>query len=83
MVYASQWARVSQIFEFVERSMDKLQVKGRNRGRVFNFRSGRLHAGYLWCYLVKLPNFKLKTQPEQLTGFRLSLLLKIQMQYIQ
>ncbi len=43
--------------------MDKLQL---NLGRVFNFRSGHLHAAPLWCYRVKLPNLDLKTQPKQL-----------------
>jgi hypothetical protein len=37
-------------------------------GRVFNFRSGHLHAVHLWCYQVKLPNLKLKTWPRQLLG---------------
>ncbi len=55
-------------------SMDKLQLTGRNLGRVFNFRSGHLHAVHLWCYTLKLPNLKLNTQPKQFLG---SLLLDI------
>jgi hypothetical protein len=54
--------------------MDKLQLTGRNLGRVFNFRSGHLHSAHLWCYQLKLPNLKLKIQPKQLLG---SLLLSI------
>ncbi len=54
--------------------MDKLQLAGRNLGRVFNFRSGHLHAAHLQCFQVKLPNLRLKTQPKQLLG---SLLLDI------
>jgi hypothetical protein len=33
-----------------------------------------LHAAHLWCYQVKLPSLKLKTQPKQLLS---SLLLDI------
>jgi hypothetical protein len=47
---------------------DKLQLKGQNLGRVFNFRSGCVHAMRLFCYRVKLPNLKLKTRPKQLLG---------------
>ncbi len=50
-------------------AMDKLQLTGRNLGRVFNFRSGRVHAMHLLCYGVKLPNLKLKTRPKQLLGY--------------
>ncbi len=50
-------------------AMDKLQLTGQNLGGVFNFRSGHLHSGHLWCYPVKLPNLKLKTRPKQLLGF--------------
>ncbi len=49
--------------------MDKLQLAGQNLGWVFNFRSGHLHPAILWCFLVKLPNLRLKTQPKQLLGF--------------
>jgi hypothetical protein len=48
--------------------MDKLQLTGQNMGRVFNFRCGHLHATYSWCYQLKLPNLKLKTQPKQFFG---------------
>ncbi len=48
--------------------MDKLQLTGRNLGRVFNFRNGGVHAVHLLCCGVKLPNLKLKTQPKQLLG---------------
>jgi hypothetical protein len=48
--------------------MDKLQLTGRNLGRVFNFRNGDVHAVHFSCYSVKLPNLKLKTQPKQLLG---------------
>ncbi len=41
-------------------------------GQVFKFRSGHLNAAHLWCYQVKLPNLKLKTQPKQLLGYLLS-----------
>ena len=54
--------------------MDKLQLKGRNLGLVFNFRGGHLHSAHLWRFQVKLPNLKLKTQPKQLLG---SLVLEI------
>jgi hypothetical protein len=46
--------------------MDKLQLTGRNLGRVFNFRSGHLHAADLWCSWVELPDLNLKTRPKQL-----------------
>ncbi len=49
--------------------MDKLQLAGQNLGRVFNFRNGGVHAAQFLCYRVKLPNLKLKTRPEQLSGF--------------
>jgi hypothetical protein len=55
-------------------AMDKLQLTGQNLGKVFNFRSDHLHGPNFWCYLVKLPNLKLKTQLNQLSG---SLLLVI------
>jgi len=46
--------------------MDKLQLTGRNLGRVFNFRFGHLQAEYFWCYQVKPSNLKMKTRPKQL-----------------
>jgi hypothetical protein len=48
--------------------MDKLQLKGQNLDRVFNFRSGHLHAATFLVSSVKLPNLQLKTQPKQLLG---------------
>ncbi len=48
--------------------MDKLQLTGQNLGRVFNFRSGHLHAAAFLVSSVKLPNLKLKTRPKQLLG---------------
>jgi hypothetical protein len=50
--------------------MEKLKLTGQNLGRVFNFRSGRVHAVHLMCYRVKLQNLKLKTWPKQLLGSR-------------
>ncbi len=47
-------------------TVDKLQLTGQNLGRVFNFRTGHLHAANVWCYPVKLSTLKLKTQPKQL-----------------
>jgi hypothetical protein len=49
-------------------AMDKLQLTGQNLGRVFDFRSGRLHAATYLVLSVKLPNLQLKTQPTQLLG---------------
>ncbi len=49
--------------------MDKLQLTGRNLGRVFNFRFGHLRAEHFWCYQVKLPDLKLKTRPKQTSRF--------------
>jgi hypothetical protein len=54
--------------------MDKLQLTGQNLGRVFNFRSGHLHAATFFVLSVKLPDLKAKTRPKQLLG---SLLLVI------
>jgi hypothetical protein len=54
--------------------MDKLRLTGQNLGPVFNFRSGHLHAATFLVLSVKLPNLQLKTQPKQLLG---SLLLVI------
>jgi hypothetical protein len=48
--------------------MDKLQLTGQNLDRVFNFRSGRLHAATFLVLSVKLPNLQLKTRPKQLLG---------------
>jgi hypothetical protein len=49
-------------------AMDKRQLTGQNRGRVFNFRFGYLNAEHFWCYQVNLPNLKVKTLPKQLLG---------------
>jgi hypothetical protein len=38
------------IYIFFRLVMDKHQLTGRNLGRVFNFRSGHLHAAQFWCY---------------------------------
>ena len=48
--------------------VDKPQLTRRNLSQVFNFRYGHLRADHFWCYQVKLPNLKLKTQPKQLLG---------------
>ncbi len=48
--------------------MDKLQLTGRNLGRVFNSRSGCINAMHLCCYEAKQPKVKLKTRPKQLLG---------------
>ncbi len=48
--------------------MDKLNLTGRNLGRVFEFRRGYLHAIQLYYFETKLPNLKLKTRPKQLLG---------------
>jgi hypothetical protein len=52
----------------LEQSMEKLELTGQNLGRVFNFKCGHLHSAHLFCYMVKLRNLKLKTQPKQLLG---------------
>jgi hypothetical protein len=60
-----------KVFRYVLSStstLDKLQLTGRNLGRVFIFRSVHLHSAHLWFYRIKLPNLKLKTQPKQLIG---------------
>jgi hypothetical protein len=48
--------------------MDKLQLTGQNLGRVFNFRSGHLHAATFLVLSLKLPNLQLKTRPKQVLG---------------
>ncbi len=48
--------------------MDKLPLTGQNQGRVFNFRSGHLHAAAFLVSSVKLPNLQLKTRPKQFLG---------------
>jgi hypothetical protein len=49
-------------------AMDKLQLTGQNLGRVFNSRSGRVHALQFHFSEMKQPNLKLKTRPKQLLG---------------
>jgi len=48
--------------------MDKLQPTGQNLCQVFNLKVAILNAVHLWCYQVKLPNFKFKTRPKQLVS---------------
>ncbi len=50
-------------------SMDKLQLRGWNLNRVFNIRSGHLHADAFLVSSVKLPNLQLKTRSKQLLGY--------------
>jgi hypothetical protein len=45
--------------------MDKFRLTGQNRGQVFNFRCGCVHALNVCCFEVKQPNLKLKTWPTQ------------------
>ncbi len=49
-------------------AMVKLQLTGRNLGRVFNFRSGHLHSENLWCYQSNW----LKVENSVQTTFRFS-----------
>jgi hypothetical protein len=51
--------------------MDKLQLTGRNLGRIFNFKNGRVQVLRFLCYGVKLHKFKLKTRPKQPLGYLL------------
>ncbi len=48
--------------------MEKLELTGRNLGRVFNSRSGCVGVMQLHCSETKLPNLMLKTRPKQLLG---------------
>ncbi len=48
--------------------MGKLQLIGRNLGRVFNSRSGCMCSIHLCCYEAKQHSLKLKTRPKQLLG---------------
>ncbi len=41
--------------------MDKLLLTGKNLGRGFNSRSGRVKVVQLHCFVVKLANLNLKT----------------------
>ncbi len=47
---------------------DKLQLTGRNLGRVFNCRSDWMFVMHLFFYEAKQPNLLLKTRPKQLLG---------------
>ena len=49
--------------------MDKLQLKGQNMGRVFNFSLGRACTCCAIAYITEHPNLKLKIQPKQLLGY--------------
>jgi hypothetical protein len=48
--------------------MDKLQLTGQNLGRVFDSRSGSVHALQLHFSETEQPNLELKTRPKQLLG---------------
>jgi hypothetical protein len=48
--------------------VDKLQITGQNLDRVFNSRSGRVHAKQLHFSETEQPNLKLKTRIKQLLG---------------
>ncbi len=50
-------------------SMDKLQLAGQNLGRVFNFRSGHMHAAAFLVLSVKLPNLQLKARHQTTSRF--------------
>jgi len=65
--YSSTWPN-SIFLTKIPLAMDKLQLTGQKLGRVFNFRSGHLHAVTILVLSVKLPNLQLKTQPKQLLG---------------
>ncbi len=49
-------------------SMDKLQLTGRNLGRVFNFRSACMQGRHKLRSVAIWPNLELKTRPKQLLG---------------
>jgi len=52
----------------IDLCMDKLQLAGRNLGRVFNCISGCMCPKHLLCYEAKQANLKLKIRPKQLLG---------------
>jgi hypothetical protein len=54
--------------QFICFSMDKLKLKGRNLGRVFNSRLGRVCVYSTIACITKRPNFKLKPWSKQLLG---------------
>jgi len=49
--------------------MDKLNSTGLDQGRVFNSRSGRMHAMHFPCSEAKRPSLKLKPRASQLSGY--------------
>jgi hypothetical protein len=55
-------------FENTALGIGKLQLTGRNLGRVLSSISGFVHAMLLHCFEMKLLNLKLKTRPIQLSG---------------
>jgi hypothetical protein len=50
-------------------SMDKLQLKGQNLGRVFNSRLGHACISCAIAHITRQPNLKLNTRPKQLLAF--------------
>jgi hypothetical protein len=50
----------------LDKAMDKLQLTGRNLGRVFNSRSCRANALQLHFSETEQPNLKLETRPRHL-----------------
>jgi hypothetical protein len=57
--------------QWLHNDMDKLQLTGQNRARIFNSRIGCVRAMLLCCYKAKQPNLKLKTWARQLLGYLL------------
>jgi len=51
--------------------MEKLKLTGRNLGRVFKSRFGRVCIGHAIVHITKQPNLKLKTRPKQLLSYLL------------
>ncbi len=49
--------------------MDKLYLAGRNLGRVFGYRCGRVSTQFSTGMMSKQPNLKLKIQHGQLLGY--------------
>jgi hypothetical protein len=60
--------KVAKACRLVTVAMDKLQLAGRNLGRVLNSRGGCLRPVQLCCFETKQPNLMLKTRPKQLLG---------------
>jgi hypothetical protein len=48
--------------------LDKPKLTGQSLGRVFNSRSGCLHAMLFFRYEAKVASLELKTRPNQLLG---------------